>query len=469
MKSSNPVIVVGAGLVGTLWTIFLARRGYQVEVYERRPDMRRVGYTGGRSINLAMSVRGWTALEKAGIRQRIEQTAIPMYGRMMHDLEGKLTFQPYGEEGQAIYSVSRGGLNLELLHLADAYENVCFHFEHRCVDVDLEQPLITFEDLRTGKYKTIEAPLIFGADGAFSAVRYVLQRTDRFNYAQHYIEHGYKELTIPPGANGRHQMEVNALHIWPRKQFMLIALPNIDGSFTCTLFLPFEGNPAFEQLNTDEAVTDFFKCYFPDAVPLMPTLLEDFRRNPTSSLVTTRCYPWQWQGRILLIGDAAHAIVPFYGQGMNAGFEDCTILDAMYDEYGGDWSRILPAFSAQRKKDGDAILELALRNFVEMRDLVADPKFLLRKKIAARLHERHPEFLPVYSMVSFSTIPYHVALQEDDRQNELFERILAIPDIEQKWDSQEVERVFLEWFRQHRLEEHKEPVNNAPSGVFYTL
>ncbi len=437
-----------------------------MDVYERRPDMRRAGYSGGRSINLAMSVRGWAALEKAGIRERIERMALPMPGRMMHDLNGQLTFQPYGKEGQAIYSVSRGGLNLELLNIADAYENVHFYFEHRCLDVDLERPLITFEDLRTGEYKTVEAPLIFGADGAFSAVRYALQRTDRFNYTQHYIEHGYKELTIPPTPDGRHRMEPRALHIWPRKQFMLIALPNADGSFTCTLFLPFEGETAFEHLTTDEAVQAFFQRYFPDAVPLMPTLLEDFRRNPTSSLVTTRCYPWQWQGRILLIGDAAHAIVPFYGQGMNAGFEDCTILDRMYDEYGGDWARILADFSAQRKKDGDAILELALRNFIEMRDLVADPKFLLRKKIAARLHERHPDFWPVYSMVSFSNIPYHIALQEEDRQNELFERILALPDIEQKWDSDEVERIFWEWFRQRQSEGHS-PLSAATS-VFYS-
>ncbi len=450
MASSKHAVVVGAGLVGALWTIFLARRGYRVEVYERRPDMRKVGYSGGRSINLAMSARGWAAVEKAGIRERIERVAIPMPGRMMHDLDGRLTFQPYGKEGEAIYSVSRGGLNLELLNIADAYDNVEFHFEHRCTDVDLERPLLYFEDLRSGTYKTVETPLIFAADGAFSAVRYALQRTDRFNYAQQYIEHGYKELIIPAGANGCYRMEPHALHIWPRKQFMLIALPNADGSFTCTLFLPFEGELSFEPLTTDEAVLDFFERFFPDAVPLMPTLLEDFRRNPTSSLVTTRCYPWHWQGRILLIGDAAHAIVPFYGQGMNAGFEDCTLLDQMYDAYEGDWSRILPAFSAQRKKDGDAILELAMRNFVEMRDLVADPKFLLRKKIAARLHERYPEFLPVYSMVSFSNIPYHVALREDDLQNELFERILALPDIEQKWDSEEVEAIFLAWWRQRQ-------------------
>ena len=443
--ASKSAIVVGAGLVGALWTVFLARRGYRVDVYERRPDMRALGYLGGRSINLAMSARGWAAIDKAGLREKLEKSALPMPGRMMHSVQGELTFQPYGKADEAIYSVSRGGLNLELINIAASYPAVHFHFEHRCADVDLQKPFITFENIRKGEFKTVEAPLVFGADGAFSAVRYALQRTDRFDYIQRYIEHGYKELSIPPTAGGKHRIDPKALHIWPRGNFMLIALPNADGSFTCTLFLPFEGEVSFEHLTSDDAVLDFFQRYFADAMPLMPTLLEDFWQNPTASLVTTQCYPWQWQGRILLIGDSAHAIVPFYGQGMNAGFEDCTILDTMYDEYGGDWSRIIPDFSRDRKKDGDAILELALRNFIEMRDLVGDPKFLLRKKIAARLHERHPGFMPVYSMVSFSNTPYHIALREDDRQNAMFAEILAIPGIEEKWDGEEVETIFARW------------------------
>ncbi|GAB4495611.1 MAG: NAD(P)/FAD-dependent oxidoreductase [Saprospiraceae bacterium] len=443
--SQQKVIVVGAGLVGSLWAVFLARRGYQVEVYERRPDMRAAGYQGGRSINLAMSERGWKAVEQAGIREKIEKVAIPMPGRMMHSLAGEKTFQPYGKEGQAIYSVSRGGLNLELLNIAASFPNVRFFFDHRCADVDLEKPFLTFENLKTNELKTVEAPLIFAADGAFSAVRYALQRTDRFNYTQFYLEHGYKELTIPPAPGGGHRMEKNALHIWPRGNFMLIALPNADGSFTCTLFLPFEGEVSFEQIKTDADVLAFFQKYFPDAVPLMPTLVHDFWKNPTSSLVTVKCAPWQWQNRILLIGDAAHAIVPFYGQGMNAGFEDCTILAAMHDEMGGDWSRVIPQFARQRKADGDAIAELAQRNFIEMRDLVADPKFLLRKKIAAHLHEKHPDFLPVYSMVTFSNTPYHVALREDDAQNDLFKQILNLENVENEWDGSAVEQTFQTW------------------------
>lgn len=442
---SKSAVVVGAGLVGALWAVFLARRGYQVEVYERRPDMRAAGYSGGRSINLAMSERGWAAIDQAGIREKIEKVAIPMPGRMMHALNGDLTYQPYGKVGEAIYSVSRGGLNLELINIAASFPNVRFHFDQRCVDVDLQNPRITFEDQQSGRVDTIDAPLIFGADGAFSAVRYALQRTDRFDYIQRYIEHGYKELSIPPNPDGSHRIDPKALHIWPRGNFMLIALPNCDGSFTCTLFLPFEGTVSFEHLTDNDTVLDFFKRYFADALDWMPTLLDDFWQNPTASLVTVQCYPWQWQGRILLLGDAAHAIVPFYGQGMNAGFEDCTILDSMFEPYGGDWSRMITDFSRNRKQDGDAILELALRNFIEMRDLVGDPMFLLRKKIAARLHERHPDFLPVYSMVSFSNIPYHIALREDDRQNELFRKILALPNIEQDWDSPAVEDAFDAW------------------------
>jgi kynurenine 3-monooxygenase len=438
-------VVVGAGLVGSLQAVFLARRGYQVEVYERRPDMRAKGYLGGRSINLAMSERGWAAIRKAGIEAQIERVAIPMPGRMMHAVTGDLAFQPYGQEGQAIYSVSRGGLNLELLRIASEFPNVRLHFEHRCTDVDLHAPRITFEDMATQTTKTIDAPLIFATDGAFSAVRYALQRTDRFDYTQHYLEHGYKELTIPPAADGSFRLDPNALHIWPRGNFMMIALPNADGSFTCTLFLSFEGAVSFEYLRTEGDVLDFFGRYFPDTLALMPTLTRDFFANPTASLVTVQCRPWQWQHRILLLGDSAHAIVPFYGQGMNAGFEDCTILDALHDELGGDWPRIIGTFAERRKPDGDAIAELALRNFVEMRDLVGDPKFLLRKKMMAHLAARHSKFLPSYSLVTFTNTPYHVALAEDDRQNAFFSQLLDLPDIESTWDRPEVEARFLAW------------------------
>jgi kynurenine 3-monooxygenase len=440
------VVITGAGLVGSLWAIFLAKKGYQVQIFERRPDMRAKGYLGGRSINLAMSARGWKAAERAGIKDRLEQVGIPLPGRMIHDIKGNTTFQAYGKDGQAIWSVSRGGLNLALLEIAGEFENVHINFEEKCTTVDLDRPLLHFEHERTKQQSTIEADLIFGTDGAFSAVRYAMQRTDRFDYKQHYLAHGYKELTIPAGPNGSFLIEKNALHIWPRGNFMLMAMPNHDGSFTMTLYLPFEGEISFASLQTDEQIIDFFQTWFPDAVAMMPDLLVHFRGNPTASLVTVQCSPWQWQERMLLLGDSAHAIVPFYGQGMNAGFEDCTILDEMIDAYDHDWTRILGDFSDQHSKNGHAIAELAQRNFIEMRDKVGDPMFMLRKKITAQLQAKYPDWLSVYSQVTFSDTPYSKALQADDAENELFAKILKLPNITENWqENGEVDRIFGEW------------------------
>lgn len=443
-------IIVGAGLVGSLWSVLLAKRGYEVNVYELRDDPRKAGFRGGRSINLAMSERGWKAIEKAGIRTKIEQVAIPMYGRKMHDIGGELSFQAYGEEGQAIYSVSRGGLNIELINIGDEYDNLTYHFGYKCKGIQLETNTAIFEDVDTNERIEVNAPLIFGTDGAFSAVRRSIMKQDRFNYSQQYLEYGYKELHIPPTSDGQHLIDKNALHIWPRGQFMMIALPNVDGSFTGTLFLPFEGqSPSFEELHSDEEVLSFFKKYFPDSIPLLPELLEDFRENPTSGLVTVRCNPWHYKKQILIIGDASHAIVPFYGQGMNSGFEDCTILDDMMETYDEDWSKIIEAFGDSRPQDADAIADLALRNFVEMRDLVADPMFLLRKEIAAHLHEKYPnDFLPLYSQVTFSHIPYHQALEEGKAQDVLFEQILRIEGIEENWSTNPlVDQIFQEWLK----------------------
>ena len=444
-------LIVGAGLVGSLWAVLLAKRGYQVDVYELRQDPRSAGFIGGRSINLAMSTRGWRALEKAGIDHKIREVAIPMYGRMMHSVEGELTFQPYGQEGQAIYSVSRGGLNIELINIADSYDNLRFHFGQKCLGADLASNTIHFENLETGQRSSVESPRIFGTDGAFSAVRRSLMKLPRFNYSQSYLEYGYKELHIPPKADGSHVIDKNALHIWPRGNFMMIALPNVDGSFTGTLFLPFEGQAeAFEHLETDEAINAFFKKHFPDSLPILPELLQDFRANPTSGLATIRCSPWRYEDKLLLIGDAAHAIVPFYGQGMNAGFEDCSILDELMEKHQDNWTEIIEVFNRERIQDANAVADLALRNFVEMRDLVADPLFLLRKEIGAYLQEKYPEtFLPLYSQVTFSHIPYSKALNEGAAQDELFDRILAIQDIENNWkDNPEVDTVFRQWLKE---------------------
>lgn len=441
------VAVVGAGLVGTLWALVLGKKGYQVEVFERRPDMRSKGYAGGRSINLALSHRGWKALEMAEVSSLIHERAIPMYGRMIHNIDGTTTYQPYGRKDQAIYSVSRGGLNLALLEAAAEIKNITFNFQSACTGIDLQTCALQVADAN-GQIEDKEFDLIFGTDGAFSPVRNSLQHSPRFNYTQHYLEHGYKELTIPAGENGSFLLEKNALHIWPRRHFMLIALPNADGSFTCTLFLPFEGNESFEKLTDASHVEQFFKTYFSDAVPLMPGYVNDFFENPTSTLVTLSCAPWQYKQKVMLLGDAAHAIVPFFGQGMNAGFEDCTILHEFLEQQNGDWASTFEKFNSERIKDGNAIAELAMRNFIEMRDLVADPEFLLKKKIAAHFHEQYPDaFLPVYSMVSFSHIPYHIALQEYDAQDQMLSKMAAIPDILDKLNDDSIRKQFMDWLQ----------------------
>lgn len=437
--------VVGAGLVGSLWAVYLSKRGYKVDVFEARLDMRKASLSAGRSINLALSDRGWKALEKVGLKEQIQEVAIPMNRRVMHAVDGSLTYQPYGKEGQAIYSVSRGGLNQVLMNLAEKEGNVNIHFEQKCQSVDLEKGSATFINRDTKEKITSSEGLLFGTDGAFSAVRKTMQRTDRFTYSQEYIEHGYKELSILPNPDGSHKIEKNALHIWPRGEFMLIALPNMDGSFTCTLFHPYGGEVGFDALDTDEKVVSFFKNTFPDAYELMPNLLDDWHENPTSSLVIIRCFPWTKNGKVALLGDASHAIVPFYGQGMNAGFEDCTVFDEILDETNEDWPEAMKRYEISRKPNGDAIADLAMRNFVEMRDLTGDVEFLLRKKIERKFSTLHPEkWLPLYSMVTFSHIPYAEAMKEGERQDAIMAKIMSIPNIEERWEDDEIMEKMLE-------------------------
>lgn len=438
------VVLIGAGLVGSLLAAYLTRHGYRVTAYERRPDMRKERISAGRSINLALSDRGWRGLAGAGLVDEVKKVAIPMKGRMIHHVDGSMNFQPYGKEGQAIWSVSRGGLNCVLMDEAEK-NGATIHYNERCIHVDLEKNTALFEHTVTGERKTIQADLLISSDGAFSAGRLQLMQTDRFNYSQTYQEHGYKELVIPPMADGSHRIEKNVLHIWPRGGYMLIALPNMDGSFTCTLFFPFEGNPSFAQLDTRKKVTDFFSDVFPDAVPLMPTLEEDFFGNPTGSLMTVRCFPWTWKDSMMLIGDAAHAIVPFYGQGMNCGFEDCVELDALIRKHNHDWKKIMPEYQERRKPNSDAIADLAIANFIEMRDLVGHPDFLLRKKIEAWFSEKHPDkWVPLYTMVTFSDYPYRVALEAGKKQDRIMDAVMASPGIEQKWNSPDTERLILE-------------------------
>jgi kynurenine 3-monooxygenase len=403
------ITLVGGGLAGSLAAVYLAKRGYEVNIYERRPDMRNIEIPAGRSINLALSTRGIDALKRVGLDQVVLDQAIPMAGRMMHDEKGNLAYQPYGKDGQAINSVSRAHLNIQLLKLADEHENVNQFFNMRCQEVDIENSICKFLNEETGEMVEVDSDYILGSDGAYSPVRLKMMKNDRFDYSQSYTKSGYKELNITPTSDGDFAMDPDSLHIWPRGNFMMIALPNPDKSFTCTLFMPYDGDVGFDQINSDQEILDFMNTYFADAVPLMPELLNDFKQNPVGSLVTVRCYPWHMK-KATLIGDACHAIVPFYGQGMNCAFEDCVELDNCLEEF-GDWDNAMNEYQKRRKPNADAIADLALQNFIEMRDLVGDKDFLHYKKIEHQLCELHPDlFKSQYEMVTFSKVPYSEAM-----------------------------------------------------------
>jgi len=410
-------VLIGSGLAGGLLAAYLGRRGYEVDLYERRADPREGNIVGGRSINLALSTRGIYALEQIGIADAVLKHAIPMRGRMIHEKSGELHFVPYDvDPHKHINSIGRAALNTTVIEAALRYSSVRVQFNHKCTDVDLDSATATLvsvaaETAAATANVTAQGDAVIGVDGAFSAVRAAMQRKiDNFQYDESYLAHGYKELTIPPGPNESWRMEKNALHIWPRKSFMMIALPNPDGSFTCTLFWEFEGPRSFATTKTDEDVRRFFDDEFPDAVPLMPTLLEDFRANPTGSLVTIRCAPWFYRDKVCLLGDAAHAVVPFYGQGMNAAFEDCVVLDECLARYPEDRQRALAEYSEKRKPNADALADLAIENFIEMRDKTASRVFRAKKKLDHFLEGILPGiYLPLYTMVTFTRIPYSAA------------------------------------------------------------
>ena len=438
------IIIVGAGLVGSLWAVYMRKAGYKVVIYERRSDIRKAEISAGKSINLALSARGWNSLNAAGIKSDIEKIAIPMSGRIMHSEEGELTYQPYGKKEEAIYSVSRGHLNAIMMDLAEEKGNSTIHYNHQCLNADLKNGKITLKNLLTDEIFEDQADVVFAADGAYSAIRYnSMQKVDRFNFSQFYVEDGYKELLLPAGKDGSYQIEKNALHIWPRGRFMLIALPNEDGSFTCTLFMPYENHEhAFNDLDTDEKVDDFFKNVFPDFYEMMPNLVENWHQNPLSSMSITRCFPWT-MGKFALLGDSAHATVPFYGQGMNAGFEDCFVMWELYNKC-GNWKETFQEFQKIRKPDGDALQDLSLDNYYVMRDHVADKKFLLQKKIEAKLHKNYPDkWIPLYSQVSFSTIRYSEAYKNGKKQEKIMKEIMKISNIEEIWKSNEIEDKIL--------------------------
>uniref|UniRef100_H2TVW8 Kynurenine 3-monooxygenase n=2 Tax=Takifugu rubripes TaxID=31033 RepID=H2TVW8_TAKRU len=416
-SSSKVVAVVGGGLVGALNACFFAKRGFQVELFEAREDIRRARHVKGRSINLALSHRGRQALQHVGMEEKIVSQGIPMNARMIHSPSGKLSSIPYGKKGQFILSVDRANLNRELLTEAETYPNMQLNFDHKLQDWSAETGLMTFAR-SDGSVQEIQADLIVGCDGAFSAIRKQFLRRSRFNYSQTYIPHGYMELTMPP-VHGEFAMEPNYLHIWPRNTFMMIALPNLDKTFTCTLFMPFE---EFEKITTGEEVMEFFHRYFPDTIPLIgaDALKRDYFRLPAQAMVSVKCSPYHIGDKCVLMGDAAHAVVPFYGQGMNAGFEDCVVFDEMMEQFKEDLSVVLPEYTRVRVPDDHAIADLAMYNYVEMRAHVNSRWFLFRKLLDSFLYAIMPKtIIPLYTMVTFTRTPYHEAVERWHWQNKV--------------------------------------------------
>eukprot|EP01117_Protostelium_nocturnum_P007815 TRINITY_DN2797_c0_g1_i1.p1 TRINITY_DN2797_c0_g1~~TRINITY_DN2797_c0_g1_i1.p1 ORF type:complete len:460 (-),score=169.73 TRINITY_DN2797_c0_g1_i1:45-1424(-) len=451
MSEEKPVVILGAGLAGSLLACFLANRGHKVNVYEMRGDMRQdKSLSAGRSINLALSQRGINALKKVGLQEDVMSIAIPMKGRTMHSVDGTLTFQPYSKDGNSsIYSISRGELNCRLMTLSEKNPKIKYFFDSKVSGMDLKEGRIMFKDS-----SSVDGETMFATDGAFSVSRSHLMRAPgiRFNYSQDFLPTGYKELHIPPGEDGKHQLDKNSLHIWPRGHLMMIALPNLDGSFTVTCFFPFEGHDGFDVLdNASEAdVLEFFKKTFPDVVPLMPDLAVDFKKNPTSSLVTVKCWPWSFEDKICLLGDASHAIVPFFGQGMNCAFEDCDVLDDILEKAGDngiDWKKIFKEFQESRKPNTDAIAKMAKENHYEMRDKVGDATFLFRNKVQHLLGKQFPDrFLSRYEMISFSQLPYREALERGETNAKIIDQLtegLTVNDID-KIDMKKAEKLVNE-------------------------
>jgi kynurenine 3-monooxygenase len=441
-SASDKITLIGAGLNGPLLAILLMQRGLRVELYERRPDMRQGRVDAGRSINLALSARGIHALQQAGLWEAMRGIVIPMKGRMMHSRAGDLTFQPYGKnEFEVINSISRAELNIALMDAAEGL-GATIHVRQRCTGYDWKTGALKLRHEDTGAETILPSAVVIGCDGSASSLRMEMLKLSRFDFSQRHLDYGYKELTIPAGSQGEHQLETHALHIWPRGNHMLIALPNIDGTFACILFLPFEGADSFAGLTTDADILQFFQSRFPDALPLMPHLAENYFANPTGAMVTIKCLPWHVDGKVLLLGDAAHAIVPFFGQGINCGFEDCSVLVELLDRHGLDWARVFAEFEKERKVNTDAIADMAIENFTEMRDRVSDSHFLFQKKVELALEAKYPQlFVPKYSMVTFHRIPYSVAFTRGQIQDRLLAELCASIDRVEDLDWEKADRL----------------------------
>ena len=463
MNKQDKIIIIGAGLCGSLLALRLAQRGYKITLYESRPDLRKVDIDAGRSINLALSDRGFKALRLVGMEEKAREICIPMYGRLIHDLEGNTFASNYsGREKEYINSIARGDLNAILLTEAEKNKNVTIHFNTKCIAVDIENTEIRLKHYITKEEFSAKADIIFGADGAGSVLRksYYLENKFLFSYSQEYLTHGYKELEIPADTNGKHRISKNHLHIWPRGAYMLIALPNLDGSFTVTLFLGYEeGEYNFKELTTEEKIKKFFEEQFPDALALIPNIATEFFNNPTGALGTVKCSPWYYQGKTLLIGDAAHAVVPFYGQGMNASFEDVFVLDTILDTYEGNWDTVFKEYQKTRKKDTDAIGELAVENYYEMRDHVANPLFKQKRSIEMNLEKNFPlEYFSKYSMVTFQeNMGYKEAMQRGKLQDKaLLNSIANNKIVTTKEMSKEALELFLKKLKKEVEELSKE-------------
>ncbi len=412
-------VISGGGLAGSLLALVLANRGMRVTVFEKRGDLRSLKAPSGKSINLALSERGIHALSKVDLADQILKGTIPMRGRMIHARDGSTSFLPYSQnEGEYIRSVSRPGLNRTLLEKAGLHPNIGLHFNSEVLSTDPDKKVVSLNSPDPSG-REVSYDLLFGADGAGSRVRSSLHAISDIGYRQDMLEHGYKELSMPASADGSFVLEPEALHIWPRGTYMLIALPNLDHTFTCTLFLPFDGDPGFNQLKEESQISAFFDSQFQDVIPLIPSLLTDFGNNPTGKLGTVRCDKWTYGDSALILGDAAHAIVPFFGQGMNCAFEDVSVLSEMLDAGNHpSWSKLLHDFEEDRIVNANAIADMALTNYIEMRDLVADPAFRVRRSVALELEKRFPErFIPKYSLVSFHRVPYKQA-QDIGRKQE---------------------------------------------------
>jgi 2-polyprenyl-6-methoxyphenol hydroxylase-like FAD-dependent oxidoreductase len=435
------ILIVGGGLVGSVLGMHLARRGDQVEIYELRPDPRKASPNAGRSINLTLCERGLQALAGIGITEEIRALSIPVFGRIIHELEGSVAYQTYGNRGEALYSISRNVLNCAVLTFAEERFGIKIHFGQKCVEVDLARPAASFRDAETGQIVTREAERIFGADGAYSAVRLQMQKLIRFDYSQHYLEQEYKELTVPPARDGGWPFDENALHLWPRGHYMLIGFPNLDRSFTLSLHLPVDREPSFATIATADELCGLFRASFPDVLPLLETLMEEYFNRPAATMVTTRCFPWTHADRVALIGDAAHSIVPSYGQGANAGFEDCAVLLRCLEAEGGCWTAAFREYERQRKPDAEAVANLALEHFHELRDLVGDSRFRLRKALELRIAERHPDrYTPLYNLISFTSVPYAEACRIEARQRYVVDRLLDLEGSDRMLETGEIDR-----------------------------